>query len=227
MADQHKQAQVRRLTGSVILVLLLLISVLLAYGVSEEAKTTLALWKMQWGGLALALALSLYVALMAIPFLPGVEIGLSLLLVFGKAAAVYVYLGTVTGLSLAFGAGRLVSLSRLGHFLHYLHLQRAANFMLSLETVEPAALASLLLKHFPQGWLPLLLRHRYLALALLLNLPGNAILGGGGGIALVVGMSRMFPFVPFLATISLAVMPIPLLFYLDLIKLGWFEHMWT
>ena len=41
----------------------------------------------------------------------------------------------------------------------------------------------------PTRLLPFLLRYRYVALALAFNLPGNAVLGGGGGIAMMAGLS--------------------------------------
>ena len=42
-----------------------------------------------------------------------------------------------------------------------------------------------------------LLRHRYLLFALLINMPGNSVLGGGGGIALVSGFARLYRWPPF------------------------------
>jgi hypothetical protein len=57
---------------------------------------------------------------------------------------------------------------------------------------------------------PFLLRHRYLALAIALNLPGNFLLGGGGGIALLAGVSRLYAVPGFLATVTCAVAPVPL-----------------
>jgi hypothetical protein len=43
-----------------------------------------------------------------------------------------------------------------------------------------------------------------------LNVPGNAVIGGGGGIALLAGMSGLVTFPRFLATVSLAALPVPL-----------------
>ena len=70
-----------------------------------------------------------------------------------------------------------------------------------------------LLDKAPPGIAPLMLRHRYLAIAMLINLPGNMLIGGGGGIALVAGMTRLFPWPAFLLTIAIAVAPVPLLIY--------------
>jgi len=42
------------------------------------------------------------------------------------------------------------------------------------------------------------------------NLPGNILIGGGGGISLIAGASRLFSLPGFLTTIALAVSPLPL-----------------
>ena len=41
------------------------------------------------------------------------------------------------------------------------------------------------------------------------NIPGNALLGGGGGILLVAGLSRVFKPFWMLLTLAVAVVPIP------------------
>jgi hypothetical protein len=48
-------------------------------------------------------------------------------------------------------------------------------------------------------------------IALILNLPGNALVGGGGGIGMIVGVSRLFPFTRYFLLVSLAILPLPLL----------------
>jgi hypothetical protein len=55
-----------------------------------------------------------------------------------------------------------------------------------------------------------LLRHRYLALALALNPPGNVVLGGGGGVALAAGCNRPFSLPGVALTVALATAPAPL-----------------
>jgi len=55
------------------------------------------------------------------------------------------------------------------------------------------------------------LRHRYLALAVLFNLPGNMLIGGGGGIALIAGMSGLYRSTNYFITVTLAVAPVPLI----------------
>jgi len=58
--------------------------------------------------------------------------------------------------------------------------------------------------------MPFLLRHRFLALMVALNLPGNALVGGGG-IGLMAGSSRLFAFPKFILTVAVAVSPVPLM----------------
>jgi len=55
-----------------------------------------------------------------------------------------------------------------------------------------------------------LLRHRYLALAVAFNIPGSYLFGGGGGIALFAGASRLFSVTGFCITLVLAVAPVPI-----------------
>jgi len=45
---------------------------------------------------------------------------------------------------------------------------------------------------------------------LAINLPGNMILGGGGGLALMAAMSRMFSIQEYLLMVAVAVLPVPL-----------------
>ncbi len=47
-------------------------------------------------------------------------------------------------------------------------------------------------------------------MALALNIPGNALIGGGGGIVLMAGISRLFRPVPFAVTLALAISPLPI-----------------
>lgn len=56
--------------------------------------------------------------------------------------------------------------------------------------------------------------YRYVALALLINTPGNAMVGGGGGLSFAAGLSDVFTLPKFLLTISIAVLPVPLAVFL-------------
>ena len=62
---------------------------------------------------------------------------------------------------------------------------------------------------------PFLLKHRFVTIAVILNLPGNALIGGGGGIGLVVGMSRLISFHKYFLGMAIAVSPVPICIYLQ------------
>lgn len=79
---------------------------------------------------------------------------------------------------------------------------------------QPAKLRlQFLLDTTPNRLTPFLLRYRYLALVILLNTPGNSLIGGGGGIALIAGLSGLFKWYYFAMAMALAIAPIPIAFY--------------
>lgn len=159
----------------------------------------------------------LYILLMAIPFMPGIELGLALMLLLGHKGALLVYLCTLAALSLSFAVGRLIPTLALIRLLEWLHFGRAGELLRRLEPLDQQQRLDMLYSLAPSRALPLLLRHRYLAVMLLLNLPGNAVIGGGGGIGMAAGISRLFPFPLFVLLIALAVAPVPILFYFEII----------
>jgi hypothetical protein len=156
----------------------------------------------------------LYIILMATPFMPGIEVGLALMLLLGSKGALLVYLGTLTALSISFAIGRILPPRLLYRLLEWLHLNRAGALVRELAPLDARARLCLLDEKAPSAIAPFLLRHRYLTIAALLNIPGNAVIGGGGGIALIVGMSKLVPFAGFLALVACAVAPVPLMFWL-------------
>jgi hypothetical protein len=127
-----------------------------------------------------------YIATMALPFVPGIEIGLVVMLAFGHSAIPGVYLATQCALLLSFLAGRLLSPTALIRLAAWLHLHGTRDLLLRLAPMEPADRIGYMLARAPYQWVGRLVRHRYISLAVLINLPGNAILGGaahlrGGG----------------------------------------------
>ena len=157
------------------------------------------------------ISLTIYSVLIAIPFVPSVEVGWGLMLLLGADLAPLIYLFTVSGLSVSFFGGRLIPESRLQTFLEDLSLKKASRLVEKLKTLDTEQRLSLLLSRAPAKFIPNLLQHRYLAIAVALNVPGNIVIGGGGGISLVVGMSRLFGSCRFVLTLAAAVAPVPLL----------------
>ena len=159
-------------------------------------------------------ATAVYVFLMALPFCPGMEVGLGMILVLGAKIVPLVYGATVTALLLAFLVGRLVPAHRIIATLDLLRLRRARDLLLRLEPLDSQQRLELL----TAGSTRLarsLLKYRYVAIALAFNMPGNILIGGGGGIALAAGFSRLFSLPAFALTVALAVAPVPLVILLS------------
>ncbi len=153
---------------------------------------------------------ALYTILLAIPFVPGAEIGLALFAMLGPPIAFLVYACTVAGLSISFLLGRLIPLSALIKLSEQFKLQRMPELLRAIEPLDQHARLEFLAGRAPNRFVPVLLRYRYLALAVSLNVPGNFLIGGGGGIAMFAGISRMYSIPGFLVTIALSVAPVPI-----------------
>ena len=154
--------------------------------------------------------LILYAIVLATPFVPGVEIGVALLIIQGAKAAPFVYLATVCGLSLAFVIGQYVSLLWLTRLLRGVRLHRLAGWLDQVDGLARADRLRLVQQKLPAWLAPLFLRFRYVTVALALNMPGNIAVGGGGGIMVVAGLSGLFSIPAMLLVIALATAPVPL-----------------
>lgn len=157
----------------------------------------------------------LYVCLMALPFLPGVEIGLAFMMVLGPKGIVLIYVCTLIALAIGFGIGRVFPAQLLASFLGWLHLPRAEALLRGFNAVAPENRLEYLAEKSSARWVPLLAKRRYLLLALLLNVPGNALIGGGGGIAMMAGLCRLYSFPKYLILIAVAILPGPALVFLS------------
>lgn len=172
----------------------------------------------RWGPSILIGGGILYVLLLSLPFVPGVELGVVLMCVFGKEGIVFVYFATVAGLGIAFLMGRLLPKnwieSRLQKFGFSQTCERHVdeidgmldNFALNQRFCE-------------SRFRSFLAKYRYLAIGILFNTPGNYLIGGGGGISLACGMSRSISWKWFLLTVVLSVSPVPLLALFGVIQL--------
>jgi hypothetical protein len=154
--------------------------------------------------------ISVYIALTAIPFIPGIEIGLGLIMTFGPPIVPLVYIATVLALTASYSVGRLVPEHWLAASFRRVGLFRAERMVTALSGLGTEDRVSYLASRAPRRWVPFLLRHRLLALALLINLPGSALIGGGGGICMAFGVSRLVTYPQFLLTTALATSPLPL-----------------
>lgn len=157
----------------------------------------------------------LYICLMATPFLPGIEIGLILMVLLGPQGAVLIYLCTIIALTLSFGLGRIFPPHLLASILGWLHMSRTESLLRKFDMTPPEQRLDFIAGNSSTGAIPALLKRRYLVLASLLNLPGNVLIGGAGGIAMLAGMSRLYSFPRYLLLISVAVLPGPVLITLS------------
>ncbi len=151
-----------------------------------------------------------YMGLLAVPFVPGAEIGLAMLAAFGPAIAPLVYVCTVASMTLAFTVGRFLPIERLGQVLAMLRMRRAAAAVARAAHLSDEERLDVLLDVQSARTLRLATRYRYVALALAVNTPGNSVIGGGGGIMLMAGLSGLFSPLATFATVALAVSPVPL-----------------
>jgi len=180
-------------------------------GVGEKV---IEIAKGRWGIGVLITGGMIYSLLLSLPFVPGVELGILLMCAFGKEGIVFVYLATIIGLNLAFLMGRIVPkrwveslFKKLGFF------QTSDNRSDEVVSMLDNFLCN-------KNWLRnLLLHYRYLVIGILFNMPGSYLIGGGGGISLVCGISRNISFKWFLLTVVLAVSPVPLLAFFGVIQL--------
>lgn len=155
-------------------------------------------------------ALAVYAVLLALPFVPGIEISLALFAALGSAVAVHIYVATVLALLASYLVGRMVPARLIAAGFAAVGLPSAEQLVRRLDLLDARQRLAALTEAAPRRLVPILLRYRYLAIMVAFNLPGNAVLGGGGGIALLAGLSGLFTFPGYLAVVCLAVLPVPL-----------------
>ncbi len=158
---------------------------------------------------AIMVGAAAYIGLLAMPFVPGAEIGIALLAAFGAAIAPLIYVCTIAAMMLAFTIGRFLPISALERLFRVLRLRRAADLVAQATPLSTEDRLAMLLAGQSKRTMSLALRYRYVAMAVAVNMPGNSLIGGGGGIMIIAGMSGIFtPLATFL-TIIIAVSPVP------------------
>ena len=137
----------------------------------------------------------IYLFSMSIPFVPGIELGLMLMMIFGLPGILVVYVVTQLALNLAYHGGRYFN-QRLEQRFH--------------EGLEKAPKRLRFVAQYMQ-------RYPALIFLVLLNLPGNAVIGGAGGIAALYGILRVLSPGRFCLVALLATLPVPLSLLLGLL----------
>ena len=151
-----------------------------------------------------------YVGLLAMPFVPGAEIGIALFAAFGAAIAPLIYVCTVAAMMLAFTIGRFLPITTLERLFWVLRLSRAATLVAQAAPLSKEERLAMLLDGQSKRIVSTALRYRYVAMALAVNMPGNSLIGGGGGIMIIAGLSGIFTPLATLVTIVISVSPVPL-----------------
>jgi hypothetical protein len=200
-----------------VLSILIIIAIWMDYWIRGElgvGEKIIEIARGRWGYGALAIGGLIYILLLSLPFVPGVELGILLMCAFGKEGIVFVYFATVVGLSIAFLMGRMVSKKWLESLLKKFGFSQTSDN----QSDEIVSMLDNFLRH--QNRLrALLLKHRYLVIGFLFNIPGIYLIGGGGGLSLACGISRNISLRWFLLTVVLAVSPVPLLAFFGVIQL--------
>jgi hypothetical protein len=151
-----------------------------------------------------------YALILAIPFMPGIELGLLLMLMYGMPGIAAVYGATILGLLVPYFIGRTLPEHALKRFFKFKPGYQCkltgwiGSFARTIRIVD-------------SDYVRKVINCRPLVLAVAFNVPCNSIIGGGGFIAMVTGAQRFVSFVPYLLVITLATLPIPLLAFAGVI----------
>ena len=161
--------------------------------------------------LFIGLLVLVYAVCMILPFMPAIELGLVLLAMLDIPEVLMLYLLTVVALMISYGIGKLIPIHVLKRLFDFLHFHRASELLCSAGVCDEKEQINRFIEHAPKRMIPFLLRHRYCVFAVAINTPGNMVIGGAGGIAMMSGLSRLFGFRQFALTILIAVSPLPIL----------------
>ena len=161
-----------------------------------------------WG--LTTIVLICYALLIAVPFVPGVEIGVAVLMIQGAQAAPLVYGATVLGMVLSFSVGQYMSLDWMITVCNKMRLVRLGALLQKIKEKPRTERLASLEEKLPNWLTPFLTKYRYITVAIVINTPGSIAIGGGGGIMMVSGISRLFKTRWMILTIALSTLPIPL-----------------
>lgn len=182
----------------------------------HDAQAMLTAMREAVGPFTLVLLAVAYAVSLALPFVPGVELGLLIMAVFGPQGALVAYAATLGGLSLVYALGRMLPERVIVELLGRVGIAVPQDGIAS--TMQDMVAGSRLRRTAPGRWGALLLEHRYVSLAICLNFPGNSVVGGGGGLGLLCGLSRQFSWRGFLLAVAVATSPVPIL-----VLAGWLD----
>ena len=108
---------------------------------------------------AVMAAMAMYILLMATPFMPGIEIGMAVMMLLGHKSALLIYLCTLIALSISYLIGRFFPLHVVQRFLQWLYLEKASELVSQLEPLKRYERLDIINKKAPKKIAPLLLKH--------------------------------------------------------------------
>lgn len=129
----------------------------------------------------------LYSLVLIIPYFPSLEIGLVMMIWFQEPGVIIIYSATVLSLTIAYLVG---SKMKRNNFFNEMF-----NHLIKFKVTDQLSK-----------------KHPYLSLVFLLNMPGNTVLGGGGGIAMNFGHNSYLSFPKFFTGCAIATSPLPIIF---------------
>lgn len=149
-----------------------------------------------------------------LPFVPASEIGFGLLIIFGGEIAPLIVVVSSAGLITSFMIGKFVPKQKLAKLLNWFGFEKAPKFLLKLQDMSTQEKLDHMMQGVSKKWSIALMQYRYLGIIALLNIPGNAVIGGGGGIAFMAGVTGVFSAKGFAISAIIGVMPYPLFFFI-------------
>jgi hypothetical protein len=156
---------------------------------------------------------TVYFITSGLPFVPSSEIGFGLLIIFGGEIAPLIVLVSSAGLITSFLVGKYVPKRRLAELLAWFGLEKAPDFLIKLQGMNPQEKLDHMMQGVSKSFARSLMKYRYFGIMALLNIPGNAVIGGGGGIAFMAGVTGLFSAKWFAVSAILGVLPYPLFFF--------------
>jgi hypothetical protein len=163
------------------------------------------------GHLFIGALVLIYAICVILPFMPAIELGLILLAMLDIQGILMLYLVTVFSLSISYTIGSLVPGQVLKRLFQFLHFYKAADLLCARGECNEKQQINRFLEHAPKRLIPFLLHHRYCVFGVAVNTPGNMLLGGAGGIAMMSGVSRLFNFRTFVLAVMISVLPLPVI----------------
>ncbi|EAR10822.1 hypothetical protein MED297_09941 [Reinekea sp. MED297] len=156
----------------------------------------------------LIITLCFYALLLAIPFMPSVEVGWLIMAMFGLPGIVGAWIATWVGLMTGFFAGRLFRKTA----WYQQRLTQVENRYQQQQTSSDPGLVARAVS--------LSRRRPVFFVAVALNVPGNWVIGGGGGVALLASLVLMMPWWRFLMIIIPATGVVPVALMLGLMPVS-------